>query len=393
MTDKFIRIAWLATHPNQYQAPLLREISKLKNVRLKVIFFSDFSVNGYRDIEMNKIVNWDIPLLEGYEYQFLSHASSQFKSLTFINPRISKLRDFLTNEKFDLLVIQGWNHYGYIYGAIIAWMNGIRVLLRSEATDHFKLSFGLKSILRQVILKSLFRLVDCFGVIGKNNLQFYLNHGINKAKMVNMPYCVDNDFFQEKITESEEVELREELNLNEPKSILLYVGKLTLRKNAHVLLEGYRLLPEPRPYLLIVGDGELRPILELLIKKGSLSSSVRLIGFCNQSKLPKLYKISDVFILPSVKETWGLVVNEAMNAGCAILVNREVGSAEDLVINGKNGFIINGVTPNNIKNSIELILENESYKEMGANSLEIIKKYSIDQNIKGLIEGLKVMGL
>ena len=67
--------------------------------------------------------------------------------------------------------------------------------------------------------------------------------------------------------------------------------------------------------------------------------SIRFLGFQNQSELPRFFDLADVFCLPSVHEPWGLIVNDAMAAGRAVVVSDEVGSAADLVVNGETGFV------------------------------------------------------
>ena len=157
-----------------------------------------------------------------------------------------------------------------------------------------------------------------------------------------MPYAVDNEFFR---TAAERARphrerLRAELGLQPGRAVILFASKMQPHKRAADLLEAYaRLSPdtaaEPAAYLVFAGDGEERARLERRARALKWDS-IRFIGFRNQSELPALYDLCDVFVLPSEHEPWGLVVNEAMNAGKPVIVSDRVGAGPDLVEDGVN---------------------------------------------------------
>lgn len=390
MNLKNVRVAWLATHPIQYQTPLLRRIARSPGISLKAIFFSDFSVRSYHDKEFDKIISWDLPMLEGFEYQFLNYIDNSKLSFSFMAPRVPQLKKILNREHFDIVVIQGWNHYGYLLAAWHAQRAGLKVLLRCEATDHVEGSKGFKRLVRDFFLKQLFRRVNCFASIGQHNRNFYLKRGVPESCIVKMPYCVDNDYFREKAAKADIKLLRSELGINDNQPIILYASKLMQRKRADLLLEAYSRLPEPRPWLIFVGDGELRPVLEAHIQKLSINR-VLLLGFRNQSILPNFYALADVFVLPSINETWGLVVNEAMNAGCAIIATDHVGCAIDLVSDGDNGFIIKKDDVTSLAQALLDALADRRYITMGKKSIMRIASWGIEQNIQGLQAALSII--
>lgn len=378
-----VRIAWLATHPIQYQAPLLRRLAETKTMSLEAIFFSDFSVNRYHDKEFGVDVAWDVPLIDGYKSVIIARGDSKegfLKSATF---KLSRIKKMLTSDNYDIVVIQGWNHIGYLLGAWWAKRSGLTVLLRCEATDHVTTSRGLMRWVREIVLKWLFSNVDFFAAVGTQNRNFYLRRGISATRIVSMPYCVDNDFFRSKLSETNSASLRINLGLNDDLPILLYVGKLTHRKNVLALLEAYHRLPGPHPWLLIVGEGELNEALRA--KKAEFNlEKVKFLGFRNQTDLPQIYALADVFILPSINETWGLVVNEAMNAGCAIIVTDQVGCASDLVIDEVNGFIVEAHDHDALTAALAKTLLGGRYRAMGRKSLKIISEWDIQKNIEGM---------
>ena len=92
-------------------------------------------------------------------------------------------------------------------------------------------------------------------------------------------------------------------------------------------------------YLVFAGDGPLRAALESEASSLGISDRVRLLGFVNQSRLPETYTASDIFVLPSESEPFGVVVNEAMLCGCPVIVSDHVGARFDLVREAKTGFV------------------------------------------------------
>jgi glycosyltransferase involved in cell wall biosynthesis len=134
----------------------------------------------------------------------------------------------------------------------------------------------------------------------------------------------------------------------------------------------------------MVGDGELRPALEKLAAEAA-PGRVKFLGFRNQSELPALYDLCDVFVLPSAFEPWGLVVNEVMNAGKTVVVSDQVGSGPDLVREGENGSIFPAGDVAALARKLDQWCGNQAAREeAGRKSLEIISKWGFDAVLDGL---------
>ena len=147
----------------------------------------------------------------------------------------------------------------------------------------------------------------------------------------------------------------------------------------------------PRPYLLIVGDGEERAALESRAREAK-PGDVLFLGFRNQTELPPLYDLCNVFVLASVDEPWGLVINEVMNAGRAVIVTDQVGCQGDLVQTGVNGCVIGARDVEGLAHSLRIILADEqTWQAMGAQSLRIIKDFTFNQNVVALRTALQMV--
>lgn len=393
MAEK-INLAYLVSHPIQYQAPLLREIAALPDVSLKVFFCSDFSVQQYVDDEFGHTVQWDTPLLEGYEYEFLP-ALGKRSQIGRFSPFVYGMTHRLKKGNFKALWVHGWFHWSHIWAILAAKHMGLRVFVRGETNLHTDTSGLLKSVVKERFLRWLFSKVDGFFAIGTWNREFYLHYGVAPEQIYHMPYTVDNYFFQSmgnKVSKNRE-EFRSSLGLEGGRPIILYASKLTKRKRAMDLLEAYgrlvsRVSPNPSPYLLFVGDGEWREVVQKrAIELGM--TSVRFLGFKNQTELPAYYDICDIFVLPSENEPWGLVINEVMSIGRAvILVSDQVGCGVDLVRNGMNGFIFRTGDIHDLEQVLVKALKEVSSAKVTEANDEIIKNWSFDQCIAGLRKAL-----
>lgn len=387
MISKPVKLAWLATHPIQYQAPLLKALSDSGDFELTVLFFSDFSTRDFVDPEFGKRIEWDTPLLDGYKYEFLRGTGRFIREIKTFQPLIFGMKKKLIAGKFDAVIIQGWNHYGMILGAFLAKKIGIKVFLRCEASDHVLTSTGIKKVFRECVVRKLFKNTDYFMSIGRNNRQFYLNRNVDPGRIGLMPYCVNNDFFMKEAEKVDIKTMRRKLGIDLTGAIILFAGKFIKRKYPDVLLDAYAQLNDPKPHLLFVGDGELHGILRAKVKELNLDK-VHFMGFLNQTELPKFYALADIFVLPSKDETWGLVVNEAMNAGCAIIAGDGVGSSADLVENDRNGVICKSGDTYSLHLALMKCLKDKNYKTMGKESLKIIKNWGIAENVRELTKFL-----
>ncbi len=187
--------------------------------------------------------------------------------------------------------------------------------------------------------------------------------------------------------------MRRELGLAAGRPVILFLGKIEPRKRPADLLAAYiKLLQSGAvagpPYLLLVGDGEQRRPLEEVVKEKQLEG-VKFLGFKNQSELPAFYDLCDVLVLPSILESWGLVVNEVMNAGRAVIVSDQVGCGPDLVRDGENGCIFKAGDTDALCQALRQVLENrDECQRLGQKSLEIIRQWSFAEDLRGLKKAL-----
>jgi glycosyltransferase involved in cell wall biosynthesis len=395
------RLAYLVTHPIQYQAPLLRAVARDPDIVFKAFFGSDFSVQKFVDPGFGQAIEWDVPLLGGYDHEMLPTrfgALAKGELPSFWRPFNRGLAAALAAGGFQALWVHGYNR-AYHWAAIAAARRlGLKILLRDEATDVSSARGPVKQMLKAAFFRLLDRNVDAYLAIGRLNRDYYRGFGVADSKIFPMPYAVDNDFFRARIAAAapEREILRARLALKPDRPVILFAGKLIPRKRPLDLLQAYaRIAEEPAaraPYLLFAGDGELKQELERRIAAAGLAG-VRLLGFQSQAELACLYDLADLFVLPSERESWGLVVNEAMNAGRAVIVNDRIGAGADLLRDGDNGFIYPVGDVEALATCLRSALRDpERLAAMGRRSLAIIDGWSFREDVAGLKQALSAIG-
>ncbi|HWP37035.1 MAG TPA: glycosyltransferase family 4 protein [Gemmatimonadales bacterium] len=383
------------SHPIQYQAPLLRYLARRAELDLTVFFLSDLSTGAYVDPGFGVPVRWDVSLLDGYRYIFLP-AVGRRDRLSFWRPFVHGLRRHLKAGQFHALWVHGYAHHANLRAIGVARSLGIKVLLRGESHLHHRARSPLRAWVKDRILPWLLRRVDGFLAIGMLNREFYLHYGVPEERIFTMPYAVDNDFFRRQTAEAgpRREKLREELGLDPGQPVILYASKFLKRKRPSDLLDAYVRLSadgarEPAPYLLFVGDGAERPALQARVRVLRWSS-VKFLGFKNQTELPRYYDLCDVFVLPSEDEPWGLVVNEVMNAGKPVIVTDRVGCGPDLVHHGENGFVVPVGDVEALARCLrQLTADSELARNMGHASQRIISAWDFQADLQGLVQALE----
>jgi len=334
-----IRLAILGSHPIQYNAPLFRLLSKRSDIKVRVFYCWEGTANQV-DPEFGEKIIWDIPLLDGYDYTIVPNVSRtpgthHFRGID--NPdMISKIEQW----QADAVLVYGWSFRTNL--AVLKYFHGrIPVFFRGDST---LLTGGnpLRQVLRRYCLKYVYRHIDVALYPGERSRNYFINSGLSPAQLKWVPHSIDNHRFSDQAEAYELQAQQYKVKLGIPKdaTVLLFAGKLVPWKEPELLLQAVlELLTETgfeSLHLVFAGTGALYERLQDL---ASNSQHVHFLGFQNQSIMPMVYRIGNVFVLPSLMETWGLSVNEAMACGRAVIVSNRVGCAPDLIEDGVTGDV------------------------------------------------------
>jgi len=391
------KIFIFTSHPIYYHIGVYKILAKNKNIDLTVYFYSDVGIKKYFDPQFKIEVDFaKEDILNGYNHYFLKNISKvkNFSFLDFINLEIPKI---IFKEKPDYVWINSWSYFSDWLVIFSTILSRSKLLIRSEnpLVHEFKKP-KRKIFIKKILLGFLFRHTYKFLYIGNQNKDFLKFYGAKEEKMIFTPYAVDNDFFQKQkeIFMPKRENLRRNFGIDKEDIVILFTGKLSYKKRPLDLLSAYKNLikeiKNQNVWLIFVGDGELKKEIEEIIQKENLNKVI-LAGFQNQKEISKYYIIADIFVLPSgVGETWGLVVNEAMNFGLPIITSDLVGSSYDLVGQGENGYIFKcGDIDELTKYLIELISDSGKRALFCRNSLRIVREYNFSKSEKNIILNLK----
>jgi len=385
------KLAIVTTHPIQYYAPLFRILAEESVIELKVFYTWSQAREKVKDKTFGKEIKWDIPLLEGYDYEFVENisknpGSNRWKGID--NPQlIAKIEAY---DPYAILVF-GWNmksHFQtmrFFKGKIPVWFRGDSTLL-----DETK---GIKTILRRLWLTFVYRNVDKAFYVGKESKKYFKAHGLKDNQLVFAPHAIDNERFFDATGDHERTakNWRKELGFEDEDIVVLFAGKFEPRKDLELLVKAIIELQKNgfnHLKLLLLGNGPLEMDVNTVSEDFSF---IQKLPFQNQSKMPLVYRLGDIFCLPSKSETWGLGVNEAMACSRPVLVSTKVGCAPDLVNNRSVGEIFQSGNLEDLKDKLRK-LSKVNLNEIGENAKDVISDWNfnkISEAVKSELEILK----
>ena len=389
-----LRLAYLVSHPIQYQTPLLRRVAQEPGIDLTVFFGSDSSVKGYRDEGFGVEVKWDIPLLEGYRHEFLPVLRDTGSEGTFSPVNYGfyrRLTSTANGPAFDLLWVHGYTSVLQLYGIACGKLAGIPVITRSDSRIMGARATGAKHALKRLFFHVLGHILDGALTVGKLNHQYMRLYLGDDIPLYLLPYAVDNAWFEQqaRLAAPRRAELQAEWSLNPSRPVILFAAKMQTRKHCDDLIAAYAQLSpglgqDPHPYLVLVGDGEERRNLEQQAAATGFSS-IRFCGFKNQQELPRYFDLATIFVSPASAEPWGLIVNEVMNAARPVILADETGCIPDLVTDGVQGIIYKTRDIDALAQALRTLLETPGLAaEMGSHAFERIQHFSFEQDVAGL---------
>jgi len=241
----------------------------------------------------------------------------------------------------------------------------------------------------------IYRHADAVVVYGEHVKHYLMGVGVAAEKIFVAPHAVHNPAYSRFVSEQERMALRTKLDLGNNK-IVLYLGRLEASKGLEYLIRAFALANSDDTLLVVAGEGSLRPKLEGLVREVGLEKKTRFVGYVSPEDAVVYYAIADVFVLPSVtmptgKEPWGLVVNEAMNQGMPVVATEAVGAAAGgLVQSGTNGFVVPERDSAALAQAIKRVLtDGKLREEMSQNARRIITGWNNELMVAGFHQAIE----
>lgn len=299
----------------------------------------------------------------------------------------------LIKNKYDAIIKCTNNKWTFFGSFLASRLTGSKFIVWNTIW-YFPRTFQYKlfSFLFIWILKYF---SDSIVVYGEHGKRFLTGKGIDPEKIFIAWQTVDNELYGQEISEEEIKNLRLKLGLHN-KDIILYVGRLERLKGLEYLMEALKIIKGKGIsfQFLCIGNGNLRVEMEKFCNENGIESVFT--GIVPPEELPPFYKLSTLLVLPSVttrtfKEPWGLVINEAFNQGCPVVVTDAVGAGVGgLVINGENGFVVPEKNSFALAEAIEkILLQRDLREKLSKNAKEEIEKWTYERQAKGFLEAVK----
>ena len=335
------RLLIVSPHVVQYSSPLYRQIAQGEDIDLLVSYCSMQGAESGIDPGFGVKVSWDTPVLDGYPWTSVPNRAFQPAIDRFFGLWNPGLWTLIRDGRFDAVVVCGY----YFASAWIALAAAKRFrvpflfVTDSHSLQSWRAQSAWKFRLKSALLRGIFSLANGAVVSSSGGIEYLQSLGFPRERIFLVPTAVDNDWWSSRAAAADRAATRAAWNIPRESAVAFFCAKLQPWKGALDLLEAFAEARLPDSYLVIAGDGPERSSLEQRAAELGIADRVRFLGFLNQSQLPSAYAAADVFVLPSLFEPFGLVVNEAMVCGCPVVVSDRVGAKYDLVRPGENGYV------------------------------------------------------
>jgi glycosyltransferase involved in cell wall biosynthesis len=338
------KLAVVCSHPIQYNSPVFRSLAQHDAIDLKVFYTWSQAADGATyDAGFGTAVKWDIPLLEGYAHQFVRNVAKRPGTDHFGGLVTPTLTLEIATWQPDAVLVYTWSSNAHLR-VMRYFSRRIPVLFRGDSTLLDRRAWW-RARLRRMFLTWVYSHVDVAIAVGTNNRRYFEWCGMAPRRIALAHHSVDTVRFAADSGRHDNVaaQWREELGIPSEAIVILFAGKLQPKKNPHLLLHTFKVLDDGS-HLVFVGNGELEEDLKAV---GGEIENVHFMPFQNQSVMPAVYRLGDIFVLPSQgpEETWGLALNEAMASGRPVIASSKVGGACDLIKSGQTGWIFASGNP------------------------------------------------
>ncbi len=388
------RLLIVAPHVVQYSSPLFREMAHHPALDVLVAYCSMQGAEAVVDPGFGVKVSWDTPLLEGYSWTSVPNRAWRPGSDHFFGLFNPGLWALIRDGRFDAVLICGYYFASAWIAVCAAKRFGVPIIFVSDS--HSLQSWRARSEwtlqIKRRLLRWIFSLSDGVVVSSSGGVEYLKSLGYPAKRISLAPTAVNNAWWLEQAEKADRRAVRAEWNIPADAPVTLFCAKLQPWKAPADLLDAFVRARIPDSYLVFAGDGPERPWLERKAAELAVGERVRFLGFVNQSQLPSVYCSADVFVLPSLFEPFGLVVNEAMLCGLPVVVSDRVGARFDLVRSGENGYVYPAGDIDKLAYILrELLPDAEKRARMGAVARRRMETWSAHEYTEGMVRAVQMV--
>jgi len=356
----------LSVFPAPYRVDVFKGIGEYYNIAL---FFERL-----KDENRNK--DW-----------FVNNNDSEFLVLNN-KESITKFKDELRNiNKYDFVLVYDYSTFTAMKLMLKCIVKKIPYVINCDGA--FIKSHKIKAIIKRFFVS---KATACLAS-GEHASLYFLNYGAKEENIYFHKFSAlhEEDILKSPVNEIEKESIRKKLGLENKKTVIS-IGQFIYRKGYDVLLSSW--LNVNKDYqLIIIGGGEKNEEYLEFINKNKLTNVI-ILGFKDKSEVFEYYKASDLFVLPTREDVWGLVINEAMACGLPVITTDRCIAGLELVKDDENGYIVPIEDVEQLSEKISYVLGNDDLCEkMQINNIKKISKYTINNVVKSHISTFeKILG-
>ncbi len=300
-----------------------------------------------------------------YPMRFLTDKLDHFR------PNQPKVWKMLNELDPDALIITAFKPT-MLYGVLWCRLKRRKLIVYNDGTLLSERNF---SRIQKLIRRFVFKVTDSFVACGKGGFDLYKSYGVKESKMFKSCLCIDNSKFTPLPIETREYHL-------------MFCGQIVERKMPMLFVEVAKILNKEISNfkVLIVGEGTQRKQMLEELEKNNIA--YYFAGFLDQKTLPSFYSKAKLLLFPSLSDPWGVVANEACAAGTPVITCEYAGVADDLIIHGKNGYVLTLNAQHWAKHALHLLKNSELLKTFSDNAVELVKPFNHQQSAEGILQSV-----
>jgi glycosyltransferase involved in cell wall biosynthesis len=391
VTERRYRLLLISTHPVQYAAPIFRDMQADPRLEIQVAYCSNYAAESAFDKDFGREIKWDVPLFEGYSWTMVPNRSFRPGLERFFGLVNPGLWSMIRKGRYDAVsIFAGYRYASFWITLAAAKFSSTPIFFGTDAASlDPRNGGGWKVSAKRWLWPKLFGMAD--QVVGPSTATrgMYRSLGIPEDRIMCVPYIVDNSRWLVQSAKVDRAQVRAEWKVPVDATVIVFSAKLQPWKRPLDLLEAFAKANAVNSFLIYAGDGPLMNELQTTANSLGIADRVRFLGFVNQSQLPAVYTASDLLVLPSDYEPFGVVVNEAMLCGAAVAVSDHVGAGHDLVT-AKTGFIFPCGDVEALANVLRLAAENPTrLRDMGCAGRRRMETWSSRELNQAYVEGIE----
>lgn len=319
---------------------------------------------------------------------FSDQRDSNIKFVQMKGKKIGKLgkisRDFIKEVKknhYDVIILDGYGFFNQLLNVRFLNKKKLNYFVNIDGYVDTNIGTSFFDKIKRRIIRSM-RYFLCGSLSGK---QYLMNCGVDESRIFNHVFTslYKKDIFDNTPNLAEKKTLKEKLGIKE-EHVVISVGRFTYLngygKGYDAVLRAAKRLSSDIGWYIVGGE----PTEEFVKMTSELNlTNVHYVDFKTKEELKEYYRASDIFVLMTVGDVWGLVINEAMACGLPVISTDKCVAGRELIEDGKNGFIIGVGDDENLAERVSrIIYDKDKLDEMGKKSLEVIKNCTIEEMAK-----------